>query len=273
MILIDAIPANGTSHTLDTLRFAPDGTLFVSNGDGESGSTADPSRSGSPGSQFLSRKILRINSDGSAPAPPQATNPFTTAPTQSDRGSGLMDCATPTASTSIRFWVTSISETLAGTPGRSWIISCPERTTDGLVFEGPLPQPDYQSTFPAQCSQLPQSATVAPIYTYDRSVGSAAVGGCFYTGGVYPAQYLNNFFYSDYTGNYISRLVLDAAGNISQNLKFATNVGVPVSMETGPDGLLYFVDFVSGNIKRVIFNGPVAQATGRAQRPVIRRSR
>jgi glucose/arabinose dehydrogenase len=261
VILIDAIPANGTSHTLDTLRFAPDGTLFVSNGDGESGSTADPLALGVQDLNSYRGKILRINSDGSAPAPPQATNPFYDGTNSIRSRVWAYGLRNP-----YRFdFHPILGDIYLGDVGwNTWeeldhIL--PGKNYGWPCFEGPLPQPDYQSTFPAQCSQLPQSATVAPIYTYDRSVGSAAVGGCFYTGGVYPAQYLNNFFYSDYTGNYISRLVLDAAGNISQNLKFATNVGVPVSMETGPDGLLYFVDFVSGNIKRVIFNGPVAQAT------------
>src|SRR5262249_47838091 len=29
----------------------------------------------------------------------------------------------------------------------------------------------------------------------------------------------------------------------------------------GPDGLFYMVDFISGNVKRIVFNGPAAVAT------------
>lgn len=76
VILIDAIPATGTAHTLDTLRFAPDGTLFVSNGDAATAPTADPLALEAQDLNSYRGKILRINPDGSAPSPPQVTNPF-----------------------------------------------------------------------------------------------------------------------------------------------------------------------------------------------------
>jgi glucose/arabinose dehydrogenase len=261
LIILDGIPATGTSHTLDTLRFAPDGTLFMSNGDGTTQpTTADPLALEVQDVNTYRGKILRINSDGTAPSPPQLLNPFYDGtdsirskvwayglrnPYRFDFHPVLGDLYTN--DTGWNTW----EELDHIIPGRNYGWPC---------FEGPLPQPAYQSTFPGVCSLLPQSATVAPLVTYDRTVGSAALGGCFYTGGIYPVQYLNNFFWSDYTGNFIRRLVLDSAGNLVSNIRFATNVGTPTAMEVGPDGLLYMADFVSGNIKRIVFNGPVANA-------------
>ena len=253
-------PATGSSHTMNTLRFAPDGTLFVSNGDGATTAAADALSMEAQSLDSYRGKILRINPDGSAPAPPQATNPFYDGTNSIRSRVWAYGLRNP-----FRFdFHPILGDLYLGDVGwHTW------EEIDRIVrggnygwpcFEGPLPQPEYQSAFP-QCAQLPQSATVAPIVTYDRSVGSAAVGGAFYTGAVYPSQYVNNFFYSDYSGSFIRRLVLNASGNVTQNVGFAEGVGVLTAMEVGPDGLLYFVDFVSGNVKRIVFQGPVAQAT------------
>ena len=48
-----------------------------------------------------------------------------------------------------------------------------------------------------------------PFYTYDHSTGSAVIGGPFYTGTAYPPQYRDNFFFGDYSGNFIKRVVFD----------------------------------------------------------------
>ena len=262
VIVLDGVPATGTSHTLDTLRFAPDGTMYVSNGDGTtSATTADPLALDVQNIDTYRGKILRINPDGTAPSPPQVVNPFYDG-TNSIRSRvvayGLRnpyryDIYPPTGGlygndTGWNTW----EEIDHYVPGGNHGWPC---------FEGPLPQPAYQSTFPAVCGNMPQSSTVAPLVTWDHTVGSAALGGCFYTGSVYPTQYRNSFFYSDYTASFIKRLVLDAQGNLVSNLPFATNVGVPTAMEVGPDGLLYMVDFSTGIVKRIVFQGPAAVAS------------
>jgi glucose/arabinose dehydrogenase len=260
VILLDNIPADGGGHTAGTLRFAPDGTLFLSNGDGSTAAYANAGATGAQNIDSLRGKILRINSDGTAPAPPKATNPFYDG-TNSIRSKvwayGLRN--------SFRYdfhpvlgdlyacdvgWNT-YEEVDHVTPGGNYGWPC---------YEGFATVPEYHDLFPATCDPPPANA-LSPIYAYDRSQGSAVVGGAFYTGNVYPEAYLNNFFYSDYTGGWMRRLVLNPDGSILQNLTFATNIGVPVSTEVGPDGLMYYADFVTGQIRRIRYNGPVAEAS------------
>ena len=109
--------------------------------------------------------------------------------------------------------------------------------------------------------------------TWNHTVGTAAIGGPFYTGTLYPQQYQGNYFYADYTGNFIRRIVFDGNRNPIQATSFATNVASPVSLELGPDGMIYYNSFTTGEIRRIRFNGPVANASATSERTATRRCR
>ena len=85
--------------------------------------------------------------------------------------------------------------------------------------------------------------------------GVTAVGGTFFTGAQYPAAYTGNFFFADYTKGWMKRIVFDGSGNVQSVVDFATNIGNvnggPVAIELGPDGLLYYVVFTTGEIARI----------------------
>jgi glucose/arabinose dehydrogenase len=261
VIILNDIPAAASAHTAGTIRFAPDGTLFLANGDGGTASFANTNSLNAQNIDSLSGKILRINPDGTAPAPPKVPNPFYDG-TNSIRSKVYAYGLRNAFRYDFRPGVNDLYACDVGwndweevdhvVPGANYGWPC---------FEGPDPQPDYQSTFPGTCGPLQSSQVTFPEYTYDHSVGSAAVGGSFYTGVAYPEAYRDNFFFADYTGGFMRRLVLNANGTIAQNLLFATDVGVPVSTEVGPDGLLYYGDFVTGNVKRILYNGPTAVAS------------
>lgn len=68
----DCIGAEGSSHTLGSVVFASDGTMFVGNGDGSEASFTDPLALRSQDLNSYTGKILHINKDGTA----VATNPF-----------------------------------------------------------------------------------------------------------------------------------------------------------------------------------------------------
>ena len=99
-----------------------------------------------------------------------------------------------------------------------------------------------------------------PFFTYDHGSGSAAIGGPFYTGTVYPQEYWNSFFFADYSGNWIQRVVFDADHRPVSVQPFATGVESPVSLTLGPDGMIYYLSFTTGEIRRIRYNGPVAAA-------------
>jgi glucose/arabinose dehydrogenase/chitodextrinase len=267
----DCIPSDSNTHSIGTLRFAPDGKLFVGSGDGADAGGVDPKAFRSQDLNSPAGKILRINDDGTAPA----DNPFYDG-TNSWRSKvwiyGLRNpyrySLHPTTGDLMigdvgwNRW----EEVNRGIRGRNYGWPC---------FEGNLPEPEYQSALPA-CFSVPSASVTPPVVTWAHPdvdpalpgfdpnfLGSTAVGGPVYSGSAYPELYLGSFFYADYAGGWIRRLVFDAAANLTGNLLFASGAAEAgiVSIEQGPDGFLYYVAFAAGEVRRIRFNGPVAKAT------------
>jgi glucose/arabinose dehydrogenase len=251
----DCFPDNAGAHAVGTIRFAADGAMFVGNGDGGDAAFADPNAFRAQDFNYYGGKILRINDDGTAPL----DNPFYDG-FNSIRSKiwayGLRNpyrfCLNP--ATSEPFigdvgWNTW-EEIIQGTKGGNFGWPC---------FEGAGPQPTFQGLF-GQCAQI--TSVLPPLFTYDHAtVGSCVIGGPFFTGTQYPQQFQGNLFFGDYAGNWIRRVQFDGEGNATNFPYFATGVDSPVSLEEGPDGLLYYVSFNSGQVRRVRFNGPVAVAS------------
>ena len=68
----DCIPSDGPSHTVGTMRFAPDGSLFVTIGDGATFNIVDDDALRAQNLDWLNGKLLRISPTGQG----LATNPF-----------------------------------------------------------------------------------------------------------------------------------------------------------------------------------------------------
>jgi glucose/arabinose dehydrogenase len=96
----------------------------------------------------------------------------------------------------------------------------------------------------------------------------AALGMRFYTGTQFPAEYRNNIFIAEHgswnrtkkTGYNVSRVVLDAKGNIVKYEPFATGWlqgeqfwGRPADVQVAPDGSLLVSDDVAGAIFRIAY--------------------
>ena len=90
----------------------------------------------------------------------------------------------------------------------------------------------------------------SPLYSYPHNGRDAAVtGGFVYHGTQFPSAYQGSYFFADYTQNWIRRLTLDAAGNLTGVYNFEPadgSVDGPygdiVYLTEGPDGALYYVD-------------------------------
>jgi glucose/arabinose dehydrogenase/chitodextrinase len=251
----DCIAADSGSHTLGSLHFAGDGTLFVGVGDGAGGDNVDPSALRAQDLNSPNGKILRIRTDGSAPS----DNPFYDG-TNSWRSRVWMYGVRNPFGFSLQ---PNTEEIFLGDVGwNTWeeVDHGPKGSNFGWpCFEGMGPQPSYQAQF-SQCAQLPASSVTPPYFTYDHSNGSAVIGGPFYTGTLYPQAYWGNFFFGDYSGNFIKRVVLDDQHRPVSTQPFATDVQSPVSMTVGPDGMLYYLSFTTGEVRRIRYNGPVAAA-------------
>jgi glucose/arabinose dehydrogenase len=102
--------------------------------------------------------------------------------------------------------------------------------------------PNYEGPCPAPCT--------SPLYSYPHSGRDASVtGGFVYHGSQFPASYQGDYFFADYTQNWIRRLHLDANGNVLSVNNFEPadgSVDGPygdiVYLTEGPDGALYYVD-------------------------------
>jgi glucose/arabinose dehydrogenase/fibronectin type 3 domain-containing protein len=248
----DCIGSDGGSHTLGALHFASDGTLYVGVGDGSNG---DANSLRAQDLDVPEGKILRIRTDGSA----LSDNPFYDGTNSWRSRVFLYGVRNPFGyallpeTDEVYFgdvgWNTW-EEFNHGSRGSNFGWPC---------YEGALPQPTFQSDY-AQCRALSASAVTMPYFTYDRSLGAAAIGGPFYSGTLYPSNYWGNWFFADYVGGWIRRVTFDAQHQPVSNQVFATDVDSPTSIAMGPDGMLYYTSFVTGQVRRVRYNGPVAQA-------------
>ncbi len=103
--------------------------------------------------------------------------------------------------------------------------------------------------------------------------GSCAVGGVWYDGTTYPAEYKNSFFTGDYAGNpappvfvsaWLKRLKFDYTDHVVQVENFASDFNELVCIATNPiDGSIVTVELaLSTGVKQIVYGGnqpPVAK--------------
>jgi PKD repeat protein len=260
------MPTDFPGHTIGSLRFASDGTLFVTNGDGANPAFADVNALRAQNLDSLAGKILRINPNGSAPS----DNPFYNGNPNAIRSKvwayGIrqpfriaLDPDSGDLYVGDVGWNTweEINRVVKG-GNYGW--PCYEGGSSGSA-----PQPQFQAGF-AQCQGLPPSAVKPPLYAYGRTEGTAVVGGTFYSGTAYPEQYRGNLFFADYSGEWIRRMIFAPDKSIASVELFATGLGPgtggPVDLQVGPDGLLYYIVFTRGEVRRFRYGGPTAVASG-----------
>jgi glucose/arabinose dehydrogenase len=268
----DCSPNDAHEHTIDHIVFAPDGKLFVSLGDGGSSTGTQEHSFRSQNLDHLNGKLLRINKDGSAPS----DNPFYNGSSGANRSKvwayGLrnpyrfaLHLATAEPYIGDVGWYSW--EEIDRGKGKNFGWPCFEGGLDssGNIISKPMSR--YQTDFPTQCSALPSSAVTKPLYTYAQdSSGGSITMGTFFTGSAYPSTYLNNLFFADYVHEWIRRLTFDSSGNVTGVHTFATNVAGPVYLSQGPDGMLYYMSFTTGEMRRIRYTGtlnhpPVAVAS------------
>ncbi len=95
--------------------------------------------------------------------------------------------------------------------------------------------------------------------------GSCAIGGAYYTGTTFPAEWQNTYFFADFSANWIKAATLDGTGNVTQVREFLPGGGASgiVDIRYNPlDGALYFVSIYSNEVMKISYGGnqpPIAQ--------------
>jgi glucose/arabinose dehydrogenase len=257
----DCMINEGGTHTIDDIRFAPDGTMLLTVGEGAFFDKAVIGAFRAQDMDSLNGKLLRINTDGTAPV----DNPFFDGNPNSNH-SKVYDLGLRNP---FRFGLHPVThEPWIGNVG--WFTQDAVDVGQGKNFgwpcwEGDAPEPDYQVAFPAQCAPLTTDVVTHPVFAYGRTFGSTVIGGFFYTAQNFPTAYQGNFFFADFSFKWIKTMVIDASGNATVQ-PFEDNVAGPVFLDQGPDGNLYYIAINTQQLRRVRFVGtaakpPIAEAS------------
>ncbi len=300
-VLLGPTPARGIpvcdpSHTIGSLRFGLDGTLFVSAGDGAHFDTMDdggldadcfgrgmfgPSENiGAFRAQWLDSlagKVLRLDPASGQGLP---TNPHWTGDGSDNRS---------------RIWANGLRNPYRITvrpgtppPGTLYIGDVGWFTYEEINVarggenfgwpcqEGPSPAPGYVpngdpdhggcDTIETPGNPGPLTAPLAYWHHGDPGLssppgftGAAALGGAFYTGSCYPAPWPGALFVADYAEGWVKAFELDEEDNIVGFHNFFFGLSSPVDLVAHPvTGDLHYVAIYAGNVRRFTFNGPVA---------------
>jgi glucose/arabinose dehydrogenase len=247
----DCIPADSPSHNGGQIRFAADGTLFLSTGDGASFNVVDPLALRAQQIDSLAGKLLHITRTGQG----VATNPFWSGSATANRSKvwsygfrnpfrfGLR----PTNGTPYVGdvgWSTT-EEVNVATAGTNFGWPC---------YEGSVRQAGYEPL--AECQALYAKGATAvrsPLYEYQHDGASASItGGVFYNATAYPSAYQDAYFFGDSSLGFLRYLRVDANDSLVGTVgEFATGVAGPVAIELGSDGSLYYAAVNGGELRRI----------------------
>jgi len=250
----DFINSDSTTHTVASLEFAPDGNLFVSIGDGGSYNQMDPRVVRVQSVDSLSGKILRIDP---VTGEGLSDNPFFDGDANSNRSKvyqiGLrnpfriaVDDATGRLFIGDVGW-TSWEEINTGDPGANFGWPYYEgRRGVNLVTPG-----GYAGLASAQAFYRNNDA-VASIYALSHAGDGidAIVMGDVIRGGDLGLLYEGDILFNSLGQGVVRRASVDADGNVTGVSVFTTGAQYVVDIRQSPDGDMYFVDLLDGQIGR-----------------------
>jgi chitodextrinase len=216
-------------HHGGALNFGGDGKLYITTGE----------QFGSSDAQSLTNprgKLLRVNADGSVPT----DNPF-------------YDGAGPNRDDIWALGLRNPFRAFYDSPsGRLYIADVGGNDYSTAQEEVHLGVAGANYGWPncegSSCGSDP--TYTSPIYSYPHLGRDASItGGFIYRGSQFPPEYYGNYFFADYSQNWIRRLTFDASGNVSGDFPFEPPDGSAdgpygdiVYLTEGPDGALYYVD-------------------------------
>jgi glucose/arabinose dehydrogenase len=221
--ILELDASHTTSHNGGGLEFGNDGKLYVSVGEDYYSYLAQ-----STSSRF--GKILRINTDGTIPE----DNPFynVEGAYREIWATGLRNPFTFAFSSDGTMHINDVGQA-------SWEeINVGEA---GANYGWP--------TCEGQCED-PQFKDPIYQYPHPREGGSAITGAAFYEADQFPTEYRDSYFFGDFINGFISRMTPD--GKV---VEFLTDIDSPVDIEVGPDGSLYYLSIMSGEVHKVEFVG------------------
>ena len=254
------IANDSESHSVGSVHFGTDGSLFVSVGDGTSYNGIDPRAIRVQDVNSLSGKILRIDP---ITGKGLSSNPFYNGDPNSNRSKVYnLGLRNPFRFTIDKKTNTPVigdvgyylyEEVNVGKPGANFGWPFFEGGLDANNNIVSLKQPNYDDLNAAKAFYSSGKTVTAPVYTYKHFSSNSIVLGDFYTGNTFPSIYRGALFVGDFSQGTIDALTFDSQGKFVSVKRFATlteKQGVAVQITTGQDGNLYYADIANGNIDR-----------------------
>jgi len=267
--LLTDIPDNASNHNGGTLRFGPDGMLYVSLGD-------DASSCQGQNLTVLAGKILRLDV-ASLPAgaggPPvkalltPSDNPYAGHASDNARLVAYWGLRNP-----FRFGIDSVTGSLViGDVGET----TQEELDHVSVLGANLQWPIYEGEVPGPttCAGVDSSTFTDPIHVYGRSQGRAVNGGAIYRRPAagdsrFPPEYDGDIFFSDFYSSWVRRLknsggawALSPAAGQPNGTDWATGGTWISDWLVAPDGALWYCRMLTGGgtgpgqIRRIRYTG------------------
>ncbi len=266
--LITDLPDAAGNHNGGTVRFGPDGLLYVSLGDDATGCPAlDPNV---PVGKILRLDTRRLPATAGGPAPyallAAAGNPFATSADSSARLVWAYGLRNP-----FRFQIDpATGSLLVGDVGEGtweeldWIDQA-GMNLGWPMFEGPVSH--------GTCALTPPRGATGPIRSYGHAEGVAIVAGPRYRAVAvgtsrFPAEYDGDGFYLDYYGGFLRRVEWNGASWVAppaapgqpNATDWATGFDGVSDMLQLADGSLVYCRQSPGEIRRISYNSGVADA-------------
>ncbi|HEY3342178.1 MAG TPA: PQQ-dependent sugar dehydrogenase [Anaerolineae bacterium] len=250
-ILLDDFESVLENHSVDSMRWTPQGTMFVSFGDGAVEIATSDVALRALDVDNLAGKIIRIDPETGDGVP---GNPF-------------YDALHPHTARS-RVWAYGLRNpfrfAVHPVTGIPYIGNVGDVTYEMLnralpgqnfawpCVEGLIDRPDFQVK-PA-CQNVNVGTAAQADYLYPHMGANACIiGGDFNFGTNFPAEMYGNYFMADYSLQWMKRAALGADGQLVRVDDFAASMGEPVDMKFGPDGFLYYMSIYSGGFRRISY--------------------
>jgi glucose/arabinose dehydrogenase/PKD repeat protein len=268
----DCIPSDHFSHSIGTVRSAPDGTLWVGSGDGASYNIVDPLAFRTYNQQSMAGKILHVDRNGRG----LPGHPF--CPTNTNLSHVCTKVWAGGFRNPFRFKLRPGGGLTVGDVGwgSNEEIDLVSTTSGGRLFGWPCYEGsartggyrDRSECPPEYAKEGTASAHVSPDHDYPHAGDSAVIGGPTYTGSQYPPSYQGDIFFGDYAAGFLKTLNLNGSGQITSVDNFATG-WVGTDIEPTPSGDLAYTSFGdgspgTGSIVRIVYSpgnrSPVAAA-------------
>jgi glucose/arabinose dehydrogenase len=251
---LDCLPADGLSHSIGTVISAPDGTLWIGNGDAADYSVVDPLAFRAYDEQSMAGKIFHVDRDGRG----LPGHPF--CPGDADLTHVCAKVHSKGFRNPFRFKLRpggtlAVGDVGWGTREEVNLIAAGGRSYGWPCYEGTIRTPGYKDRSecaPEYAKEGTPDAHVPPQYDYPHTpAGNAVMAGPEYTGTDYPAGYRGDVFFADYSEGFVKRLELDASGQVESVTSFASG-WTGVELQSTPTGDLAYPDF-EGTLKRIVY--------------------